>query len=93
MPSTRGWSLAVVQVNFDWNGLPQTVIDLVDQKMMAIGWARGLSDEESFLPAQQWYKELSDGKTAFTHLDAETGGKTWTLITFAQPEGTQARGC
>jgi hypothetical protein len=91
--STRGWSLAVVQVNFDWNRSPQEVISLVDRKMQAIGWTRGVSAEENFLPAQQWDKQLSEGKTAHTHLVAEPGGKSWTLITFAQPEGKQASGC
>jgi hypothetical protein len=88
-----GMVLAVVQVNFDWNGSPQQVINLVDQKMHAIGWTRGVGAEENFLPAQQWDKELSDGHTAHTHLEAETGGRTWTLISFAPPEGKQVSGC
>jgi hypothetical protein len=90
--STRGWSLAVVQVNFQWSGSPQQVISLVDRKMQAIGWARGQNAEENFLPAQEWTKQLADGKTAYTHLEAEDP-KSWTLITFAQPEGKQASGC
>jgi hypothetical protein len=62
-------------------------------KIQVIGWARGAGAEENFLPAQEWHKELSDGKTAHTHLEAETAGKTWTLITFAQPEGTPVSRC
>lgn len=91
--STRGWSLAVVQVNFDWNGTPPDVISLVGQRLRDLGWAHPINAQENFLPAQQWDKQLSDGKKAYTHLEAAAGGRTWTLITFAQPEGRQVSGC
>ncbi len=91
--STRGWSSVVVQVNFDWTGPPQQVIALVDQKMQALSWARGPSGESDFLPSQEWDKQLTNGTTAHTDLAVSPDPKSWTLITFAQPQGGQVSGC
>lgn len=92
-PSTRGWSQAVVQINFNWNRSPQEAIDLVNKKMQSIGWTLGPKGQENFLPAQEWDKQLSNGTTSYTHLEAEPGGESWNLISFAQPEGKRVTGC
>jgi hypothetical protein len=92
MPSTRGWTNAVVQVNFDWKGSAEQLISLVNRNIVAVGWGNFTSAVENFVPGGAWTKQLTKGATAHAILGIEPDS-TWTLLAQAPPTGHQATGC
>jgi len=96
MAGTFGWDPVAIQVGFRWTGSSHALVDLLNERLGARGWAKG--------PAQPWGDD--DGADAvwigphghapaeeFTLDSMPAGNHQWMAFVEAKPQGQLVKGC
>lgn len=92
IPSTRGWSDVVAQINFNWSGSPSALVASVNQHLIDVGWVDFEAESNNGQPGGAWQKRLTNRTTARAQLSVEPLG-SWTLFASAPPVGKRVSGC
>jgi hypothetical protein len=92
---TFGWDPVIIQIGFRWTGSGKALMSLLDQRLNALGWARGAvtswSSDQG--PNATWIRPPGHAPTEEFALDAPTLGLPWTATVEAKPIGPLVRGC
>ena len=95
MAGTFGWDPVIIQVGFRWTGSGKALVTLLDQRLSALGWARGAvtSWSSDKGPDASWISRPGHAPAEEFALDAPTLGLPWTATIEAKPMGPLVGGC
>lgn len=95
MAGTFGWDPVIIQIGFQWKGSDKALMNLLNQRLNARGWARGAvtswSGDQG--PDANWISPLGHGPTEEFALDAPADGLPWMATIEAKPMGPLVKGC
>jgi len=95
MAGTFGWDPVVIQVGFRWTGSSHALVDLLDERLGAQGWAKGPAPSWGDDADAVWTGPHGDGPAEEFALDSPTPGQNhhWMAFVEAKPQGQLVKGC
>jgi hypothetical protein len=92
---TFGWDPVVIQAGFLWTGSGQALVDLLNERLSAQGWARGAEPPWATAGGDaDWISPRGHAPTEDFALSAPIPpGKQWMAIIEARPHGRLVKGC
>jgi hypothetical protein len=94
MAGTFGWDPVIIQVGFRWTGSSQALVNLLNERLGARGWARGAvpswaGDDDPTV----WIRPHGLAPAEAFTLDPPMGNRQWMAVVEAKPQGQLVRGC
>ena len=96
MAGTFGWDSVVIQVGFRWTGSHRALVELLNARLRALGWAKSgavppwAGDQG---PGPHWIRPSGPAPVQAFALDSPVGNHQWTAVIEAKPQGQLVGGC
>ena len=95
MAGTFGWDPAVIQVGFRWTGSSHALVDLLNERLGARGWAKGAAPSWGDDAGAVWIGPHGHAPAEQFALDPLTPAENhqWIALVEAKPQGQLVKGC
>jgi hypothetical protein len=96
LAGTFGWNSVAIQVGFRWTGSRRGLVDLLNARLGALGWAksgavpRWAGDQG---PGSHWISPPGPSPAEAFALDPPDQRHQWTAVIEAKPHGPLSHGC